>query len=121
MYNQQDIYKLSTNDKLAVLLAFKNSTSGSPPVIDKNTAINLGRKLPANTSLSSCAAVLSNVPIQIINNAQPQDLINSISQMDTSNMDESRLKFLTNKVIVYIYIFKKSDLKLNLDSICSIC
>jgi hypothetical protein len=105
LYSQQSLNQLGSGDKLSVLSVLGNSSSSN---VDKNTAISLGKSLPPNTNFTQCLAVASSVPITIISNAPPQDIINNIAKMDVSNMDPSRIGFIASKVcmiLIFMYDF----------------
>jgi hypothetical protein len=97
LYSQQSLNQLNSNDKLSILATLGNSSSNT---IDKNTANTLGKSLPSNTNFTQCLSVASTVPINVLTNAQPQDIINNINKMDIGNMDPARIKFLASKVLL---------------------
>ena len=104
LYSQQNLNQLDQSTKLNLLATFANSSASTLATIDKNTAISLGKSLPPTTNFSQCVAVLSSVPIQIINNAKPQDIINNIGKMDVDNMDPSRIGLIAAKVFTLCFI-----------------
>ena len=104
LYSQQSLNQLGSGDKLSVLSALGNYSSNN---VDKNTANSLGKSLPPNTNFTQCLAVASSVPITVINNAPPQDIINNIAKMDVRNMDPSRIGFIASKVFMILIFFIK--------------
>ena len=95
LYSQQALNQLNSNDKLSILATLGNSSSNT---IDKNTANTLGKSLPPNTNFTQCLSVASTVPINVLTNAKPQDIINNINKMDVGNMDSARIGYLASKI-----------------------
>ena len=95
LYSQQALNQLNSNDKLSILATLGSSSSNT---IDKNTAHTLGKSLPPNTNFTQCLSVASTVPINVLTNAKPQDIINNINKMDVGNMDSARIGYLASKI-----------------------
>lgn len=84
----------SPNDSLQIAKALMSGNKK----INKKMAKNLGANIPKTAKISDVISIASAVPLECFNNSSPDDLVNSISKMDTGNMDSFRKSFIANKV-----------------------
>jgi hypothetical protein len=62
-------------------------------------AKSLGQNIPANTNVTGIASIASGIPLACFDNAQPNDLLNSLPGMDLSNMSPQRQNYIGKKIV----------------------
>ena len=63
----------------------------------------LAQNIPVGTNMSQICSIASGLPLNVIANQAPADLLNNIGKMDLGNMPPQRQTFIAQKVNYLIF------------------
>ena len=91
LYKPNQLADLSTSDVQTIL-------SSLATTFDQSTAMILGAKLPASTSLSTASYLFSSASISIFSQSSSSQLIDQLGNMDLNNAQPQRIGFLVQQI-----------------------
>jgi len=94
LLSANDVATIGRNATNALAVAQSLGSIQINPVLAKS----LGANLPNNTNITSVASIASGLPLSIIKNAAPADLLTALPKMDLGNMNSFTKSFISAQI-----------------------
>ena len=66
----------------------------------------LAQNIPAGTNISQISSIASGLPLSVLANQAPADLLNNLGKMDLDNMSPQRQTFIAQQVNYLLFFIK---------------
>ena len=69
-------------------------------------ARSLAQNIPVGTNISQISSIASGLPLSVLANQAPADLLNNLGKMDLDNMSPQRQTFIAHQVNYLLFFIK---------------